>query len=276
MEEVYAEFRKQCAAAPRCNILAHLEAFLGTCPEVNQPDDNDDQRWCLLAYACRLNFPSVVSLLLRIPGVDVNMAVAWSGWTPLFIAVHNEHITCVKLLLENSRVDIEIQPRSRGKTLRSSAFRHAANRGYAEGVKCFLALRDLEEMLPLAKNWADMGRQVHQVCHAYVLAPRKTHHDLRVTFSVPNALAGERFASVLLLADGHFVIAERFRNFRWDGDIDFADQFCDYLDGAVRFLLISQRLPLELQMVLTWRSLGLARDTVLRRDFDPAILSLLS
>lgn len=53
-----------------------------------------------LIVAARANQISILTLLLRAPGVDINAADA-SGWTPLFHAAYNGHEQCVLFLLQH-------------------------------------------------------------------------------------------------------------------------------------------------------------------------------
>jgi len=260
MEAIYDEFKCAMAAGFPTTIHANLAAFLSEKPAVNQLQGNGSF-WALLHYACRLDYPEVVRLLLLIPGVDVNLRAGWSGWTPLYFAVFHNNLRLVMILLRDARVDLMVSGGGAPDLADEGAFVYGISQGFGEVIKAFLAFREAEEMVPLVKRCKVACVGMRSLLDAYLLSPIKTRHDFLVDLGTRCAWAAERFAAVLLLSDGLF---------------DLPDALDDHLIGVVRFLLISQRLPMELQMLMALRSVGLPGDVLLQRHFDPAILSLLS
>jgi len=61
--------------------------------------------WDALHLACLGGHDAIVVLLLALPGIDVNVKMR-TGWTPFSPSVCKGRISCVRVLLKDSRVNV--------------------------------------------------------------------------------------------------------------------------------------------------------------------------
>jgi len=229
---------------------------------VNEMWPLNGQQWSLLHYACRLGLRDLVRMLLRVPGVDPNLAAGFTLWTPLLLAVYHDHVACVVLLLQDTRVDI----------LRTAEYAFYNRTPFAEAVvwarvpilKAFFALRDPDEMLPLASKCLPRNDSVRALISKYEKWPLKARHEFGVDMGLSTTVAAELFAVIILLGDGYLYINHRLRG-DWRGS-----------HTTLRLVKMAQKLPMELQMTLSRRAAALAGSTVLQKHLDPGLCSLLS
>jgi Ankyrin repeats (3 copies)/Ankyrin repeats (many copies) len=136
----------QCEKPSSLEILKFLLNDSKVC--VDGIDDDDVQMTALL-IAARYGHVEVVRLLLSNSRVDVNKA-ADDGAAPLLIAARYGHVEIVSRLLSNSRVDVN-KADNDGLT----PLDVAARRGHAEVVKLLAARSDvLQDYVRLSMDWS--------------------------------------------------------------------------------------------------------------------------
>jgi hypothetical protein len=108
----------------------------------------------------------------------------------------------------------------------------------------------------------DVGQENHAMRDLLALFkahPKETQFRLRLKLGLPSVVAASWFAHVVFVSDG--LLQPR-----------AADPTQD--QGAQRFVRLAQRLPLELQMVLCNRIVGLPKDYVSQSETDGALCYL--
>ena len=95
--------------------------------------------WSPLLLACFNDLFSVVKLLLRAEGIDVNQAMVDDGSTPLFMACQNGHASVVELLLAKSDIAVNQARTDNGCT----PLFLASQKGHAPVVELLLASSDI-------------------------------------------------------------------------------------------------------------------------------------
>jgi len=211
--------------------------------------------YTMLHLACRGDNPTLVRVLLEVPGIDVNLIVA--ECTPLLQAVTRGHRECVRVLLGDPRVCLSHTKAWGINSHQTTALQHALLDNDLQMVKWFLALREPAECTNL-NLYAHNTVGVYALIWAYQADPIATRQRLCCELDV--ATPASLFALQVLLSDDYLCRKVALPN----------------SDAKDRFLAMGARLPLELQMVLAHRALGSAKDVVLRRELDPAMIFLLS
>jgi len=226
----------------------------------------DEHGWSPLRFALSLQRNDVVLLLLRHPGVDLNEP-NHVGQTLAHYAVQAGREGILRRLLRHPRVDFSRQTTS-GRT----ALMYAAFIGNEASVRTLLASgRDLGDLAWFGNRaddvqfgyQDDVSRGITDLLRQFDEDPIVTRHMLRLLPNLirnwPEAAAAELFALVVLLCDGYLHLA---------GTISLHPE-------TARFFRMSNRLPLELQMVLALRARRLAHDIISTLDSEPAFRSLL-
>ena len=96
--------------------------------------------------------------------------------------------------------------------------------------------------------------------------PALTRHKLRVKLEFPDALAAEIFALTVFLCDGLLQLKPA-------RAMMTPSPFTPY-PTAIRFFAITEKLPMELQMILCHRAVDSANDNILSKDSEGAFQSL--
>jgi len=213
--------------------------------------------WGYLHYACRLNHPSIVAELLEVESVDVNLQAS-GRWTPLMLAACENRVECVKLLLCHPGIDCGIQD-CIGKT----ALEHAVVGNHITTVLWFIALSPQTAVNYLPDPWLLRGNESSDLLRQFRRHPVAVERLVHLKLGLPEACAADIFAIMVLFCDRYLVIPA-------DGECDDTS-----VSAVRRFLLICQGLPLELQMIMAWRSIGLSRDLVATAASDVSFAGLL-
>jgi len=222
---------------------------------VNQQDEDG---WTLLHDPCYEDSRSaVVPLLLAHPDIDVNVKDRY-GYTPFFVACRDGHIPCVREMLKDSRVKVN-EPANYGCT----PLWNAACWGHLDIIKLWVASgretdlgkpgEELTDAIGGAKQWKKI--EVVALLERFKENPVETRHALRVELGWYNELAAEMFAMVVFVSDGLLKIK-------------------DAASSAARFFKIAMQLPLELQMVLCYRQVGLDKEIIPGKDSEAAFKEL--
>ena len=257
MEEVIREARRLSALMRRRPMVDVFRLFLDENPTLNQ--QRHERGWTVLQYACRLNMPRVVELLLRIPGIDVNRLGCEPCYSPVMVAIAEEHTECMRMLLEDPRVDHLVPPDYQVFKMRG-VLDFALNQQRHLAIRWVMALINPQDFVVMHAHTFlhTMFGANATLLRDYLNDPAAMRHQLRVELGIQRAQAARLFALFLLLSDGFFTASAP-------------------AEGAerCRLLRIALRLPLELQMVLAWRACGNPiREVVHREDFEPAIVDL--
>jgi len=227
-----------------------FHAFLADGPGINDVQHN---AWGYLHFACRLGLPHLLARLLAVPGVDVNL-VAYGGWTPLSFAAFNDHVDCVRLLIADPRTDWNIVAPNYPRTL----LHQARNQNSLDWLIAF-------HPLPLVLDYQQLSnpsvRTDPRLAH-FLKCPIAVRHQNRLKLKVIDSCAGELFAVIVLACDDYIRLCP-------------ATAEAGNAPLLRRFLAMSRRMPLELQMTLAWRSVGSVREIITRAVSDPAFDSLL-
>ena len=229
--------------------------------------------------ACQKGQVEVVSLLLADPRIDPNEAKN-TRTTPFYIACESGHKEVVSLLLADPRIDP-----NRPRNDEATPLYHAAQDGFLEIVQSILASgREMDtkrrvvspdplENGETATEWVRvlgsiqkpgyMSDEIHERAKVigpiiadhideYERDPVAARYRLRRLPALRNDFVVHLFALVVFHSDSFVVINERMA----DSD-------------TRRFLMITSRLPLDLQMVLCNRIFASPRDIILSRDSEP-------
>jgi len=221
----------------------------------------DDGGSTLLHFACEGSDSrsAVIPLLLAHPDIDVNGKTRY-GSTPLIWACVNGRTSCVRLLLEDSRVN----PNEPGND-RSTPLRYAAYFGHVDVIKWWIVSgreMDLGKPGDVDKTDAIGVAQLLGLTEMVTLLerfkenPDDTRRHVRQEMGWYDALAAEMFALVVFVSDGLLQIKATTPS------------------PAARFFNIARRLPLELQMVLCFRLVGSDKEIIHSKDSEVAFKEL--
>ena len=245
----------------------------------------------------------VASLLKAHPNLDVNRANPIFPKTALYSASGTGKGEVVKLLLAHPDILVNWQNPA-GMT----SFAHACERGVVAVVKLMLkdprvnvALADNLGHTPLwhaselhrfaALEWLiesgrDLGVVVNRkvmfdgvemrknqavlLLERFMANPVLTRHEVRVKLGVHDALAAEVFGMTVFMCEGLL----QFRPARARPGRSTPAAPAPSVAGAIRFLTVAMKLPMELQMVLCHRVVGSMKQNILHKDSEVAFKSL--
>ena len=212
-----------------------------------------------LHVACQDSHVAVASLLLAHPHINVNQRDSF-GETPLLRGCGNLDI--VRLLLRDPRVDLTM-----------------ADKG---GHSPFVWIVK-DESLPIVEWWIASGREVKlgkpgnaetdaimaakstwffraqmvTLLENFKQNPEEVRHAVRSRLGWYTKEAAEVFALLVFLSDGLLELRPKTRR-----------------NPAARVFRIARRLPLELQMILSYRIVGSAKEVVRGKDSEEAFKDL--
>lgn len=265
---------------------------------VNQPNQNA----CTPFYqACQEGHTEVVRLFLATPGVDVNL-VNDQGASPLSIACEGGHVEIVKLLLASTKgVSANIADKENCTPLWI-----ASQNGHLFVVQLLLALvPDINERIkssPGYDSWNDTspaqiarlqanaetqeegeteeefarvkqnGWLITDLLEAFERDPKAVRTDLVRLPGIREAFIGELFALVVFLSDGFFSLEREPPVTRTSVKKAKAKPEAEVF--ATRFFKITQRLPMDLQMLLCNRTFRSPVDVVLAKHSERGFRSI--
>jgi len=254
-------------------------------PDFNVNKDQDGFGRRLLHFACDGSRSSpVIPLLLAHPDIDVN-AKDKSSFTP-FIWACNGHASCVREMLKDSRVQVK-ESDSGGST----PFRWAATYGHLNVIKWWIASgREMDVGKPGDWRTDAIGEakkngnvEVVTLLERFKKDAAKTRHAIRIELGLLDELAAEMFALVVFISDGLLQVNETTttttpaaRFFSIVRGLPFLKSNPKPHDvvGTQRFFRIAAQLPLELQMILCYRVVGLNREIISGQDSEVAFKDL--
>ena len=223
----------------------------------------------LLCRACSNGFSELVSVLLGVQGIDVNRPNR-SGWTPLSTACWRERTECVKLLLRDPRVEVNPPARSWHPAIFEAAFS-----GNVNVIKWMIALRG-EELSAECKGRCTDGyectaievarhfqnTEIVSLLEGFLENRENTIQQVRAELGETDVHAAKVFATIVFLCDGFFALREL------DGPESQQSR------NARKFLLITQRLPMEIQMSVANKTAGSSKQFVLTARSEPEFKKL--
>jgi len=230
--------------------------------------------------ACYNRHREVVALLLADPRVDPQQAKS-NGSTPFLMACYSGSEEIVSMLLQDPRVDVNT-PQNEGAT----PLYMATQNGHLSIVQMILAFHgDVATRLRITTADPDEdGKTAAEWARALVTLPKREYmgEDAHLRIKTLGPTLGNLIveyeadmatvrASLQRLPhiQGYF-IAHTFALL-----IFYADSFLQTTpaitpSSVTRFLTMSSKLPLDLQMVLCHRMFGSAQNLILSRDSEPA------
>lgn len=217
------------------------------------------------SIACQNAHQKVVELLLANRGIDVNKEDNYQR-TPLSWVVTKSHVEMAKVLLASRR---EIEFFWGDQNWRRTAVEFAKRRADPRDVRILLGRKSqMVSSLPMVTLMDSYAKDPHEV---KTQLRRQLGYDGKsfsfgsfgafftnfffflVLLSSAEALAGEIFALVIYVTDGYMMIPKY--------PVEDADS---WRSKTKRFLEVAMRLPLDLQMVLCNRAIGLGHSIVKR------------
>jgi len=215
MEEVVTAARAAFAVHRWNRHYRDFVVLLDSHPTVNQGGGltHGGPGWTVLQYLCLFEMPEVLALLLRVPGLDVNVPGAPDNWTPLRVAIYHNSWDCLCLLLRDERTDM-ILPQGVGLAEDTPAI------VYVLRIRAYLCLRRMIAFRPLEDTWMHEEKLREEIgghsisgdsksfdlLIAFFAHPIVVRHRLCVELGVYVALAAEIFALVLLLSDDFLIL----------------------------------------------------------------------
>ena len=224
--------------------------------------DQDGDRWTLLHFACWEDRSSaVIPLLLAHPDIDINLKNN-KGYTPFFIACEYGYTSCVREMLKDSRVNLK-ETDNGGYT---PLWLAAAN-VHLDVIKVWIASgREMDLGKPgdvyrtdAIGSAREEGRtEVVALLERFKSDATKTRHVEKVELGLldVNEAAAEMFAVMVFVSDGLLQINDATPS------------------PAAKFFSITAQLPLELQMVMCFRQVGLAKEIIPGKDSEVAFKEL--
>jgi len=244
-------------------------------PELDVNWADDDQRTAL-HYACWNGHAELVKFLLGHPNIYVNVKTT-NGSTPISLGCRFGGLSVVRVLLKDPRVELQ-HCDSHGR----STLWWISREGNHEVIEYLLASgKELEDFERLRGMHVDDGKDytaleiareknntgTASLLERFAINPALTRHELRVKLGMVAELAAEVFALTVFLCDGLLQLKPP--------PLAAASTPTDAVVGDVlRFFTIAAKLPLELQMILCYRTVGSKKQSILHRESEVAFKSL--
>jgi hypothetical protein len=217
----------------------------------------DSLGWTALHTACNYGHDKIVALLLAHPDIDVNPKAKY-GSTPFLFTCSNGKTACALLMLKDERVDINQYEEEGYSPLSFAAFY-----GHLEIIKWWIASgREIDLGEPgNSSNDAIGAAKEKEKMQVVLLLERFRDNPGEIRRKVRRELGwfGEEakiFALVVFLCDGLLEIRE------------------ETPTGAAKFFRITQRLPMDLQIILCHCVVGSAKINILGEQRELAFKNL--
>jgi len=252
--------------AARSGNFETVAELLGLFPELDINYRGPDYGWTMLHCACDQGKIGWVQILLAHPRIDVNVKSILSGRTPLMAACLSDEVFVVKALLADPRVNVGLEDDA-GCT---PWMRTVANGGLEVMEWLVASGRDLGKLCP-EEDWPaalfmwprGQGQlkwrpeSIAPFLERFGANPTQTRHEVRVKLGIPEAVASELFAVVVFLCDGLLQLQQH-----------------PGISPTGRFFSITQRLPMELQMVICHHCFGSSKQNITSTVSEVAFRSL--
>lgn len=242
-----------CHALER-GVEAHVLHYLKTYPRSISINYEADCGRTPLSLACEKDDVDLLSFALAHPDIGVNQRCSKDGKTSLAVACLWGSVKCAKLLLDDPRVDVGVADYGGETPLNiciSTCHTEIIKHWMISDKPLVLNEHDLWVMRGYAKSRSGTRQNPSEIARwereMLPLLERWQTDPAQVRRHIRAELAAVLFAVVIFLCDG--LLESAFV----EGELpDEAEH------GALRFLGIARRLPMELQMVLCFRARGLA------------------
>jgi len=226
-------------------------------PVFNVNKSLDGSGWTLLHYACfGRERSAVIPVLLAHPDINVNVRDT-DGGTTFSCFCHYGSTSRVREMLKDSRVKVN-EVDVYGFT---NVF-WVAQYGHIDIIKWWIVSgREMDlgesgdekaDAIGVAKK--EGNTEVATLLERFKENPEETRHVIGVELGLVDELAAEVFALVVFVSDGILQV----------------DNPVDSTTPAARFFRISTQLPLELQMVMCYRVVGLSKEIISRKNSEAA------
>ena len=243
-----------------------------------------------LYFACQEGRTEVVRLLLAHHDIDVNRRYS-AGYSPFLIACWSGRADVVWELLKDGRADVN----SQDDCSRSPLWLAATGR-HLDVIRCMVASGRPLDLRPRAKVFGkstltlDAAEAAELEGHAEVtrFLQRYRQHAAMVTYEVRldlnlvELLAADLFALVVLVSDKFFVLpgtTSSFGQAQAKSQSQSQSQTPGYSQSdeqqarrSRRFLTLISRLPVELQMIISFRAFASSRDIIPKKAIEKAIV----
>jgi len=276
----------QASADGKDNVVSEL---LATLKKENQADiqilnwrNPYEEGRSSLHRASFFDHVTTVKLLMQHPGVDVN-ARDDNGCSALWWACYYGCLDTLAFLLRDRRVDCVL---SSFKSV--TPLEVAILKDECDAVKLLLASRrKVAEFKTgvgdLRLYWRKQENSIlmETILGKYMKEPVKTAREWQLELNfLPNSqvLASEIFSIIILHCDGYLKEKEvsSQENIHFKYGYERIDSECTLSQNRRRFFNIAAQFPIELQMVLSNRMVGLCNDFIASKIFEEALIATLS
>jgi hypothetical protein len=249
------------------NCIEKVEAALRDHPDLDI-NWEDDEGWTVLHFASYWGRTEIVKLLLDHPFINVNVQMT-GGATPFLLCCLSGEVEVVQMLLKDRRVDITLDDNCNCHPLWCASYN-----GRLEVVELLIASgRDLGNLNLKGRDGYGDGKdytaleiarkRVHteivSLIERFIANPIPTRHQILMKLGLPDALAAEVFALIVFICDDLLQLKET----------STLNQI-----AAIRFFEITLKLPMEVQMIVCCRVVGLMKQNIRTQDSEPAFKSL--
>ena len=221
-----------------------------------------------LDIACCFRQVKVVKLLLAHPAINVNARRDLPCQeTSLMLACHLDDKRIATLLLRDPRVDASVADGDGHTTLWWACYRGspqvvewliASGKDLGKWHDFWCVLKLLEFPPPNHRATRENQTKTLVLMRKFMANPMLTRHQVRVRLGFAVSWAAEVFAATIFLCDDLFQLKYARYSTR------------SASSSAIRFFSIIRRLPMELQMIVCNRVVGLAKDSILSKNSEMA------
>jgi len=210
--------------------------------------NSNNQNCGFLHAACTRNRHEIVIELLKHPDINPNQKQG-AGWTPFHFTCYWNEVESLRLLLNDSRVNITDEDDDGNTGLMLAIYD-----GHTEVIEKVLAsMRNLTKMdvictLNLAQEW--MRPQIVSLLQDYRTQPFNTVKRLRVKLNLKEYGPVTAFVHVILLCDGYYALKAQHH----------ADHILERKSKGFFQMVI--KVPLELQMMICNRIFDLPTNLI--------------
>jgi hypothetical protein len=224
-------------------------------------NSRDNSGWTALMYACYNGSFEIIRRLLAHPNIDVNKGDN-GGITPfMYACIGCRKIECIKMLIRDLRINLNKVSTKRGHTALYWAMIHES-----EIIKWWIAsgremiMEGSYDYISFAEKYPENQWKLElvELLKRHKRDPEGTTHQVRVKLGWYDERASEVFAPVVFVSDGLLRLSQN----KISGE------------KLPRFFKIALGLPVELQMILCYRAVGLARSLIPLKEREQAFKDL--
>jgi len=238
-------------------------------PSIDLSDGGEFSR-SPFAEACSRGDDRVVEVFLCQARLDVNQRNTFDGLTPLMEAIIGSHGSVICRLIDHPAVLLDIRSHKNGCSAFALAYDNAnvlmwlIASGKSLGWTAADEAREWRHEAITDHDYDRSRRYCRDLIDRFLADEALTRHELRLYIDAPDAMALSVFAAVIFLSDGLLAINDsndRLKRLAVRQGV---------WEDTRRFLCITQRLPLELQMLLCNVLGGSPKPCISSADSEPA------